>query len=43
MLRQANQRGTTILMASHDLNFISPLAGRIIPMAGGRISELSRR
>jgi tungstate transport system ATP-binding protein len=39
LLRKANQRGTTIIIATHDLNYISSLAHRIIQLEGGRISE----
>jgi tungstate transport system ATP-binding protein len=37
LLRKANQRGTTIIIATHDLNYISSLAHRIIHLEGGRI------
>jgi len=40
LLRQANQgRGTTVIMATHDLEFVCPLAHKIRRMEGGRISE----
>jgi tungstate transport system ATP-binding protein len=41
LLRKANQRGVTIIIATHDLNFASSLPGRVIQMEGGRISEAS--
>ncbi len=41
MLRKANQtRGTTILVATHDLRFASPLAHQIIRLEEGKISPL---
>jgi tungstate transport system ATP-binding protein len=39
LLRQANRRGATIVMATHDLNFASLLANRVIYLQEGRISE----
>jgi tungstate transport system ATP-binding protein len=39
MLLQANRRGSTIVIATHDLSFLSLLAGRIIQLRAGRISE----
>jgi tungstate transport system ATP-binding protein len=41
LLRKANQRGATIIIATHDLNFISSLAHRIFRMEEGRISGSS--
>jgi tungstate transport system ATP-binding protein len=38
LLRKANQRGATIIIATHDMNFISSLPHRIIQLEGGRIS-----
>jgi tungstate transport system ATP-binding protein len=40
LLRTANQeRGTTILLATHDLKFASPLAHQILRLEGGRIAK----
>jgi len=41
MLRKASQRGATIVMASHDLQFMAPLAGRVLQMVNGQISAPS--
>jgi tungstate transport system ATP-binding protein len=41
LLCKANQRGATIIIATHDMHFISSLGGRIIQMDGGRISGSS--
>jgi tungstate transport system ATP-binding protein len=41
LLRKANRRGATIIIATHDLNFISSLAHRIFKLEGGRISGSS--
>jgi tungstate transport system ATP-binding protein len=41
LLRRANQtRGATIVIAAHDMDFVSSLADRIVRLEGGRISNL---
>jgi tungstate transport system ATP-binding protein len=40
LLRQSNQkRGTTIVIATHDLNFLSSLPARVVPLEKGKILE----
>jgi tungstate transport system ATP-binding protein len=39
LLRKANQRGATIVIATHDMNFISLLACRVIQLEEGRIAD----
>jgi tungstate transport system ATP-binding protein len=41
LLRKANRRGATIIIATHDLNLISSLADQIIHLERGRVSEAS--
>jgi tungstate transport system ATP-binding protein len=38
LLRKANHRGATIIIATHDLNFISSLPHRLIHLEEGRMS-----
>jgi tungstate transport system ATP-binding protein len=37
MLQKANQRGATIIIATHDLNLISSLASQVIQLEGGQV------
>ncbi len=42
-LHKANQgRSATIVIAAHDLNFVSSLTDRIVPLEKGRISDIGK-
>jgi len=42
LLQEVNRRGTTVLMATHDMDALEQLSCRMLVMAGGRIVEDSR-
>jgi ABC-type sulfate/molybdate transport systems ATPase subunit len=39
LLRASRTRGATIVIATHDTNFVSSLAGRIVRLESGKIVE----